>query len=1054
MLKPLLWNQLPIANLQYGFIKMAGPVKQVVTVNFAKGVNTKVDPRQVQQGEFLNLTNSIFTQVGLNQKRNGYQQVGTLGSSNYQQITTLNKNLLAIGDNVSSYSSSLGTFQQAGSQLISTLSVVPAVRSQAQVLCCDSQVSNNLMCVAWQTNANTSFYEVIDATTGQNIVPPVALIASSYAPRVFILGTYFIVTYLVTVSAVNNIQYIAIPISTPATPNAAVVLVTNALSLKGCYDAAISGNGSLYFGYANASNNVALFNLNISLTKSTTVVIGSSTVIRGVTVLADQASPYNVWYLYTGTGSFDPFASIYGPTQTLITANQALPLIAGGNYGYLGYTGYVKANVAYICMQFGLPYITASDYLFPNWANGGVGSVTTGNPYLDTNTLYIGTCTAAGATTGWTVLMRGVGLYSKAFQYNGTAYVLVSYGVTNYLNLQPSYFLLNWSGVVTGKLAPAVGSGYAYNFTTVSSSNLYSSSSGYMMLVSPTIAGNNVSFAYLLAAQSVALNKDQAATLLQPLNPVGLFETLGANLVTFSLHNPSGNVEAGGCNHSSGILLEQYDQLNLVEHGFCVWPDDVVLVQNSSGNTGPYTYQYCVTYEWTDNQGNLHRSAPSIAVSITSNTTTPNPPELDLYIPTLRMTNKSNVRIVIYRWSNGQPIFYQITSPTAPLLNDPTVDFLLFHDIVLSDAAIAGNNILYTTGGVVDDIQAPACYDPINFHDRCWITTAENPRLLWFSKQNILNVPVEFSDQFTYYVAPTKNSSGPITAKYVMDEKLILFTSDPSILYVTGYGPDNTGQQNDLSQPVEIVTPVGCSNRKSIISVSNIGIFFQASNGGGIWLLDRSLNVTYKGAKVAIYNSANALSVQLIPGTTQIKYHMDNGVVMMYDYLVDEWEFDTNEQNNFGSDSVIYEGLHTYLDANFQIQQETPGAYLDQSNPINRSYSTSWIKLSGLQGYQRAYWFNMLGTYIGQHQLQIQINYDYGLNPNIGPQITIISPTSSIGEEWEIHFNHQQCNSFQLVITEMANQANPSAGFNLSGLEITVGLKKGYRPFAASNQTS
>ena len=53
------------------------------------------------------------------------------------------------------------------------------------------------------------------------------------------------------------------------------------------------------------------------------------------------------------------------------------------------------------------------------------------------------------------------------------------------------------------------------------------------------------------------------------------------------------------------------------------------------------------------------------------------------------------------------------------------------------------------TGGVVEDVNAPASNIMTLFDTRLWLVDAEDPNLLWFSKQVIESTPVEMSDLFT-----------------------------------------------------------------------------------------------------------------------------------------------------------------------------------------------------------------------------------------------------------------------------------------------------------------
>lgn len=61
------------------------------------------------------------------------------------------------------------------------------------------------------------------------------------------------------------------------------------------------------------------------------------------------------------------------------------------------------------------------------------------------------------------------------------------------------------------------------------------------------------------------------------------------------------------------------------------------------------------------------------------------------------------------------------------------------------------------------------------------------------------------------------------------DDKLIIFKPD-AIYYVTGQGPDNTGGNNNFSDPIFITSTVGSSNDRSLTFIP-AGIMFQSDKG-------------------------------------------------------------------------------------------------------------------------------------------------------------------------------------------------------------------------------
>lgn len=444
---------------------------------------------------------------------------------------------------------------------------------------------------------------------------------------------------------------------------------------------------------------------------------------------------------------------------------------------------------------------------------------------------------------------------------------------------------------------------------------------------------------------------------------------------------------------------------------------------------------------------------------------------MTLTVPTLRLTSKvaNPVKIVVYRWSENTQVYNQITSIIAPVVNSTTIDSVTFVD-TLADSAVVGNNILYTTGGVVPDVNAPASNGIMTLFDtRLWLVSAEDPNVLWLSKQVIEGTPVEMSSDFTIYVAPnigTVSSSGGMTAIAPMDDKLCLFKKN-SIYYINGVGPDNLGTTSvgcplgNYSQPTFVNSVVGCTNQASIV-LTPAGLMFQSDKG--IWLLARNLQTSYIGAPVEAYNSSTVTSAVAVPETNYVLFTLDTGEMLMYDYYFQQWGIFKGAP---AISSCIYKDQHTILTKYGLILQSTPNEYLDNGAPVLLSFTTSWINLASLQGYERFYEFYLLGNFLSPHSLLCQVAYNYESSIQ---QSTFITPqnysspvpspfgvptqfgASPSKEQWRIHAKQQLCESFQLSITEVYNPVygnTAGAGFTISGLNAWVGIKKSRRPIPA-----
>lgn len=996
-------------------------VKQEIDINFAKGLDLKTDPYQVAVGNFLRLQNSIFDKAGRLTKRNGFGQITNLLQS-ASFLTTFNGNLTAIGSTLQAYSMGSNTWVNKGNLQPISLSTLPLIRTNTNQTQVDVAVSpNNLVCTVYTDVGPSSTqykYTLADSNTGQNILIPAPIPSSGtiiYSPRVFYLGNYFMI-----VSATNNkLEYVVINSQNPVAPLSSTTITTQISPSAGLNWDGVVANNNLYLAWNGSDGGGAIRSTFIDSHlngHSTQVTPGFSATLMSVTADESGNTPniYINWWTSTGNNGYTEILNqnlgvVLTPTQ-IITAT-AITNITG------------VANAGLQTVFYEIPHNYSYDASIPSH-------------FIQSVTI---TVTGTVGTPG--VVARSVGLASKAFMIDGVIYFLAVYQSV----FQPTYFLLNSLGQVISRLA-------------------YSNAGGYRTtgLGNVTINGESVTIGYQFKDLIEAVNKSQGNV-----SPAGVYSQTGLNAVTFTLGTAPIFSEIGSTLNLTGGFLWNYDGYVPVENNFFVWPDNVeVTTSTTGGNLADQQYFYQVIYEWTDNQGNAQRSANSIPVGqvtagggTSSNT---------INIPTYRLTYKiaNPVKIVVFRWSTGQQEYFQVTSITQPLLNDTTIDSVSFVD-TLADSAIVGNSLIYTTGGVVENIGAPSFNSLTLFDSRLWGIDAEDPNLLWYSKQVIEGVPVEMSDLFTLFTAPTtgaQGSTGLTKCLAPMDDKLILFKRD-AIGYINGTGPDNVGTNSQYSQPTFITATVGSENQQSIV-ISPAGLMFQSDKG--IWLLDRSLNTSYIGAPVEDFTlTAKVLSAINVPETNQIRFTLDSGVTLMYDYFYQQWGTFVGIP---AISSTIYQNLHTYINNLGQIFQETPGKYLDGSNPVLQSFSTAWIKSAGLIGFQRAYFLHLLGTYLSPHTLSVGLAYDYDGNK---VQLTTIVPdngnlawggSSPWGGDgvWggatnieleRLFFEQQKCISFQVIVDEIYDSSfgtAAGAGLTLSGLNLTIGVKKGYPTLSAS----
>lgn len=1019
--------------------------KQPIAIPFSQGLSQKNDPKQIPIGKFSRLKNSIFNKIGLLQKRPGYANLASLPDTSSTFLTTYSGGLTSVGPSVEAYSAGSSQWFNRGAYTTCDLSVLPAVRSATNQTQCDSVIApNGLACVVFTdtgSGSTTYKYSILDQETGQVSVVPTLIPSSTGAvsgsPRVFLLGNYFVIAYTVLIAGVSHIQYISISVTNPATHSTPADITTSYVpSTRLSWDGYVMGQ-KLFIAYNSTAGGQSVKVTYLTASQAAmgsapvapVIFAGSIATLMSVTADVTNLISPTIWVSFYDSVSQNGFAlAVDTNLNTVLTP-----------------TAYVSAKV--------LLNITSIAQTSVLTVFQEVQNAYSYDAAVPTNYIQVAELSQSGTLlTSNQVSIRSVGLASKAFRIQNLLYYLTVYQSA----FQPTYFLVNGLGAVVGKLA-------------------YSNGGGYLALGLPsiTIQGTVASMAYLFKDLVQAVNKEQGLA-----NSAGIYNQTGINIASFEFVPQINASEVAGNLNVTGAQLWIYDGRSVVEQGFHVWPDmdmnlttgtsNALVVSHAGGSMTTQDYFYQAVYSWTDNTGKVHYSAPSIPVPAASASFSGSLNSVTINVPTLRLTAKilSPVSILIFRWSTAQQSYYQVTSVASPLLNSTSADSVSFVD-TQSDSQILGNALIYTTGGILENIGSPAAALTTLHQGNLVVLDAEDRNLLWISKPVLEATPVELSDLLTLFVSPTtgaQGSTGDITALSSMDDKLIIFKRD-AIYYVTGQGFTATGQ-GGFSEPVFITGTVGCANQRSIV-MTPMGLLFQSDKG--IWLLGRDLQTSYKGNPVEdLTASSLATSAVSIPGANYVLFGMDSGIDIIYDYFVDQWG---THEGMPSISATLYGNVRTLINSRGAVLQQTPGLYLDASNPVLMGLTTGWINAAGLQGYIRAYDFYILGKFLSPHGLNVNIAYDYEVGSQ---QQQLIHPTNSTTlygddpfyggespyggtgslEQWRVSLTKQKCQAFEISIDELYDPSAgiaPGAGLTLSGLNLIVGLKKGYRPISAAN---
>lgn len=417
---------------------------------------------------------------------------------------------------------------------------------------------------------------------------------------------------------------------------------------------------------------------------------------------------------------------------------------------------------------------------------------------------------------------------------------------------------------------------------------------------------------------------------------------------------------------------------------------------------------------------------------------------IQVKVPYLHLTDKQNVTVNIYATEVNETVFYQATSPSSPQINLPGSNSLAFTDNI-ADNVLIGNEQLYTTGGQVENTAPPALSFATTFKSRPIGIPSESPLEWWFGQQTIPGVPVQFSDVFTENV---DSKIGGITAVGAMDDKIIFFGNGPTpIFYVVGTGPSPNGSNNDFSDATPVASDVGCQNQSSVV-LTPVGLMFQSPKG--IYLLDRSLEVSYIGADVEGFNSISVTSSQLMDDVNQVRFTLANGTELVFDYYYKQWDVFTDLNAN---DSGLFQTNHTIINPSGAVWQESPGTFTDNGAAILLSLTSNWMSFDNIQGYQRIYSLLFLGEWKSAHTLTFNIYTDFDdsspLQTTVVPMLTDPSPADY---QFRVFMNDlvAKCQSIKIQITESQPAGQFGEGLSISNLAFIVGTKQGLNKVTAA----
>ena len=638
--------------------------------------------------------------------------------------------------------------------------------------------------------------------------------------------------------------------------------------------------------------------------------------------------------------------------------------------------------------------------------------------------------TQGGTVSNRSIVARNVGLSSKPYAINDTQFV---YAVEHESTFQSTSFLLIYD-IANNIETPAV-----------CKMNVYRSKGLLDVSVLPQLFRIDENSFGLTNSRVVRLESEQ-----------GEFDfEKGLVLHEFRLDTASRyfNEQIGKNTIIGGGIVKAYDGISATELGFNLFPYSVrATAENAGGSLAAGTYGISAVYRWIDNQGLVHRSAPSIPISVT---VSGGSSVVNVEVPYLRITDKSelfarsNIVIEIYMTRLDGTIYYLRTTA----VNDVTDGDSYTASFSISTQPAGSEELLYTTGGILENIAPPPSLLVGATKNRLFLVNSENRKEFWYSKAIQPQLGLAFSDVLRDRIEEGVNE---ITALQAMDDKMC-FAEPSRWFFISGDGPNDLGVNNTFTSPQLITNQVGCNNPDSLVFYAQ-GIAFQSPSKGW-WLLSRGLGIEYIGADVEEYKELTVRSANIIEDVNEIRWVTVEGRQIVYDYYRGQWATDTGLPAN----DAIFNNSRYYLlrNSNGIVWLENNG-YLDNGSRITMSVTTAWLKVSAIQGYQRVKEAWILGDFKSDHSLKIQIGYDYQsyYADNLTWAASDVLSLQTFGDDSvfgsdsvfggvsdgvyqvRIFIPQQKSESIRFKISDISDQ-NPGESMELSSLDLRVGVKLG-----------
>jgi len=623
------------------------------------------------------------------------------------------------------------------------------------------------------------------------------------------------------------------------------------------------------------------------------------------------------------------------------------------------------------------------------------------------DTLYVDPLSFTGTVSMFTYgfSQLRLGLASKPFQFSSGdfPYFLTSHQSIDSFNLQNCYALFQFPD-------PNNTVGFCGKYAYGQAENFIS-----RRTIGPNVLPN---FAAISATRQVGVFLTRSLTDLTKNAANSTFNLSAMNITADSFFQGSKPVKIGGYTVAACNAVNLVDSVSINESAFNLYPDKLVVTQGGAGSIPNGTYSYVAVLECYDNKGNLLESAASEPTSVT---VTGGPKEVLITYYGVGLLSRTDVRLAFYRTTNGGTIYYRVGSVSAVNVASGATD----DD--LTDAQIEANKILYTTGGVAENIAPPNANYVAAVKNRLWTFEHGNLDTLWFTKETKEGLIPQFSDLLTVNVG---RQFGPLVAVAALDDKVVVLKQQ-AVIVIVGDGPSEN-LIGGWSSPAVISQGIGCISPRSVVETPQ-GVFFQSQEG--IYLVDKGMGVSFVGRP--LYGVQGTIISSAYDPVKNAVFFLSSTKLWVLYITTNSW-YEWTVTNPI---DIVYEAGILYLITTTKVLRQTAGIWQDDGSNYQQQIRLGQFQFAGLQGYQRIYRALVTGRSLGDEAGTVTVRNYFNGSPTVTDTQTIAQTAlvASGKMSLEVRPSVQKCETMQLELSHTTN----NSGLTVNAVTAEVGALTG-----------